>query len=109
MKQKRQYNWSMNKKIGLAVFSVFCATAPLPADDLSVLGYGLVFWPAAFVFILVLLILSLFNLRALWKKIRNRAASIRATFTLLWATAGMVGFPLVLEGNRFRQLTRISH
>lgn len=93
-------------RIAVLFFFLVCGT--LHADDLSVLGYGLVFWPAASVFILVLLLVSLFNGKALRGKICSRASLIRAAFTLIWAAAGMIFFPYILEGNRFRQLKALT-
>ncbi|MBN2346002.1 MAG: hypothetical protein JXO51_06395 [Candidatus Aminicenantes bacterium] len=96
---------------GRAFCCLLAGTALSPAlhaDDLSVLGFAFVFWPAALVFIFILLLLSLFNARGLCRKKTGRAAMVRAAITLAWAAAGMIAFPEILSGSRFRQLATLT-
>ncbi|MDQ1350028.1 MAG: hypothetical protein QG657_329 [Acidobacteriota bacterium] len=103
---KRDYQ--MKFKPVLCLLGVLALSSILHAHDTSGIAFVLLFWPAALIYTLLLVILAIVNGMRVRQRFHNQGSIILSVLTLIIAVVGMITFPDILRDFRYRGMAALA-
>lgn len=98
----------MKFKTVLCLLGVFALSSTLHAHDTSGIAFVLLFWSAALIYTLLLIVLAIVNGMRVRQRFHNQGSIILSVLTLIIAVVGMITFPDILRDFRYRGMAALA-